>query len=90
MLKRLKSWWRGRELQSFHDELTTFGNDVAALGDRFDALLARFERMQNTVGMRLARLARTVKRDEPMEDSDEAILAELSAQRGNGHDWPPM
>lgn len=68
MLKKLREWWKGKELASFGDDLQQLGETLRTVEDRYNMLLDRFDRMQNRVGMRLARIERESR--PPQEGGD--------------------
>lgn len=71
MLKKLREWWKGKELASFGDDLQQLGETLRTVEDRYNMLLDRFDRMQNRVGMRLARIERESR--PPQEDRKSVV-----------------
>lgn len=82
LVRRVRQFFAGAELSTFARDFERVEERLAVAADQLTALAARFDRLQNRVGMRMARAG---ARD---GDRDSEILAEIRARAGDDQDSP--
>lgn len=78
MLRRFRQWLADSEIQALARDIEKQSDTIQTAAHRLEGLQLRLERLANRVNMRMTRAGL------PRERSDEDILDELRAARGNG------